>query len=603
MKAIYTTYFGWKYCKQNEQAMIKKRSKRDFFLSIVIAFFIIFVVSQLLAKLDGVIRLPLIDKDLSLENPFVINIANAATSSSLNDGDLIKYSGSAAVYLVKNGGRYSFPFTKVYQTYYGDDFSKVKLISLPDLSSLPLKGNVKLPENTLVKIVTDPKVYKVVSVSGWSYLEWLETEADAKLQFGNSWAKKIIDMPDAFFTDYQTVIVQATQPINNNFQAVGLVEICMSIKPGEQKTAAQKLLLDECQKIGANVTDDGVVFVNTAPTPQTAVYPEPTPTPAPAPIPTPAPTPTPMPTPTPIPAPVPTPAATDASYGPIVRIGLFSTTDAQIITANTSYKIKDANGVVLAAVPSNLQANTSYNFNNKTYNFSANGVNLSTSSYLRFEGDSQNTVFEIITLDWRPAWNTSLNDNKFLGILELRYSPNTNKLWMINELQLENYLKGLAETSNSSPMEYQKALVTAARTYAMYHYNRGTKHAAEFYTLDSAYDQVYRGYNSQLRLTKVSEAVEATRGQVVTYAGNVVVTPYFSYSDGRTRNYEDVWGGAIIPWCRSVKEPEGYDKTTMYGHGVGLSARGAILLADKYNYGFEQILKYYYTGIELKKIY
>jgi stage II sporulation protein D len=41
----------------------------------------------------------------------------------------------------------------------------------------------------------------------------------------------------------------------------------------------------------------------------------------------------------------------------------------------------------------------------------------------------------------------------------------------------------------------------------------------------------------------------------------------------------------------------------MYGHGVGLSAHGALHLAANYNYTYDQILKYYYTGIELKKIY
>lgn len=577
--------------------MTRKRTNLDFFLSIVIAFLIIFFVSQFLAHLDTIIRFPA-GQNFSTLNPFAISTAEAATATSLKEGDLIKYSGAAAVYLVKDGGRYSFPFKKVYQSYYGDDFSKVKLITLAELSSLPLKGNVKLPENTLVKIATDPRVYKVVKINSLSYLKWIETEAEAKAQFGSKWTNKIIDMPDVFFTDYQTATVLATQPINNNSQSVGLVEICMSLKPDEQKTAAQKLLLDECQKIGANVTDDGVVFVDAAPSPQTAVYPAPTPDPAP----TPAPTPTPV-TPTPTPSPAPGPSQLDSAYGPLIRVGLYYTSSAVILTANYSYKVKDQNKSLLASVPAGVQSNVTFNFSNKTYSLSANGVNLATSSYLRFEGDASNTVFEIISFDNVTGWNANLNDNKFLGSLEIRYASATSRLWVINELQLENYLKGLAETTNYSPLEYQKALVTAARTYAMYHYNRGTKHAAENFTVDATNDQVYRGYNSQLRLTVVTQAVEQTKGMVVTYGDQVVVTPYFSYSDGYTRDWEDVWGGSPVPWCRAVKEPAGYDKTTMYGHGVGLSARGALLLANDYSYGYEQILKYYYTGIELKKIY
>jgi peptidoglycan hydrolase-like amidase len=351
-------------------------------------------------------------------------------------------------------------------------------------------------------------------------------------------------------------------------------------------------LIDECLKIGIRVTDEGTSFVKVeVPViPPTVTNTNPVDNSS-----TPAPNPSPISNNNSIPI--------TSNNGPLVRIGLYSTTETVTITANSNYKIKDQNQAVLAAMPVGVSSQVSFNFSTRTYTLIGNGTNLTTSSYLRFEGDNSNTVFEITSLNWRPAWNQSLNDNRFLGKLEIRYSPYTGKLWVINELEMENYLKGLAETSNDSPLEYQKALITAARTYAMYHYNRGTKHADEYYTLDATYDQVYKGYNSQLRLTKVSQAVEETRGQVVTYNGEVVVTPYFSYSDGRTRNWEEVWGGSAKPWCRSVVEPAGYDKTTMYGHGVGLSAHGALHLAVYFNYTFDQILKYYYTGIELKKIY
>jgi hypothetical protein len=597
MKAIYTTCFGWKYCKQKERAMIRKRTSWDFFLSIVIAFLIIIFVSQLLAKLDTIIiRSAGIGKNFSLIDPFKLNIAEASNAElKLVEGDLVKYSGSDAIYLIKDNGRYSFPFKKVYQAYYGNDFSRVKTISLSELSKLPLKGNVKLPPNTLVKITTDPKVYKVIEINNSSYLEWILNEAEAKSQFGSDWSKKIIDVPDVFFVDYKIATVQATKPIINSSKPVGLVEICLSLKLSEQKTAAQKLLLDECKKIGANVTEEGVVLVDLTPIPQSVTNPIETPansTQAPV-------TPTPV---APTPTPTPNTNIIDSSNGPLIRVGLYYTTSLVVITANTAYFIEDQNKTILANVPANIQSTVSFNFSNKTYNLSANGVNLATNSYIRFEG-KPDTVFEIVNFDNAPGWNADINDNRFLGSIEVRYASATNRLWVINELQMEDYLKGIAETSNYSPLEYQKALITAARSYAYYHYSRGTKHAAENFTVDASYDQVYRGYNSEQRLTKVVEAVEQTKGIVITYNDNPVVTPYFSWSDGHTRNWEDVWGGSIVPWCRSVKEPAGYDKTTLYGHGVGMSARGALLLASDYNYTYDRILKYYYTGIELKKIY
>ncbi len=39
-----------------------------------------------------------------------------------------------------------------------------------------------------------------------------------------------------------------------------------------------------------------------------------------------------------------------------------------------------------------------------------------------------------------------------------------------------------------------------------------------------------------------------------------------------------------------------------YGHGVGMSQNGAKIMAGK-QYTFDEILKYFYTGVDLKNIY
>ena len=126
------------------------------------------------------------------------------------DGDLVKAPGFSAIYLVKNDGRYSFPFEKVYTLRYGSDFTNVKTIPLTDLSNLTLKGNVLLPNNTLVKITTDPKVYKVVNDNN---LEWIQTEADAIAFAGKDWATLVVDLPDVFFADYKITSPMASAPV------------------------------------------------------------------------------------------------------------------------------------------------------------------------------------------------------------------------------------------------------------------------------------------------------------------------------------------------------------------------------------------------------
>ncbi len=284
---------------------------------------------------------------------------------------------------------------------------------------------------------------------------------------------------------------------------------------------------------------------------------------------------------------------------PDIRVGLFNTDKAVRITATDSYKIVDGQGKLIAEMPAQDVSKVIYK-NNK-YSVTHNEKTVNSVNYIRFEPQAGETVFEILSYENRPAWNQSLNDNSFRGKIEMRYSEATRKLWLINELPLEQYLRGVAEASNSESEDYLKALIIAERTYAQYHLNQGTKHRDENYTVDSTYDQVYRGYGFEVRAPRITEFINETAGTVVTYRNQVVVTPYFSHSDGRTRSWEEVWSGGPYPWLKSVPDPASKGLEIL-GHGVGLSALGARSMALD-GKSFEAILKYFYSGIKLKKIY
>ena len=286
----------------------------------------------------------------------------------------------------------------------------------------------------------------------------------------------------------------------------------------------------------------------------------------------------------------------------VMRVGLYNTTTAETLRANTSFEVRDAENNLIFSVPAGATVTAAFNFTAKTYSAALGGEIRDNLSYLKFIPPDLNTIFEITSFEDRPAWNTSLNDNKFRGNLELRWSEDREKLYMINELPLEPYLKGLAESSNNNPAEYHRALAIAARTFAQYNINIGGKHpAGNFHLNASSYDQVYRGYNSEIRLPNFVKAVEDTRGIVVIYNGEIVVTPYFSQSDGRTRAWEEVWWGTGKAWLVSRPDPN-CAGLNLFGHGVGLSARGARGMALSGS-TYEQILKHYYTGVEIKNLY
>jgi stage II sporulation protein D len=73
--------------------------------------------------------------------------------------------------------------------------------------------------------------------------------------------------------------------------------------------------------------------------------------------------------------------------------------------------------------------------------------------------------------------------------------------------------------------------------------------------------QVYRGYSAETPAT--NNAVASTAGQVVTYAGEPVVTYFFSTSGGYTENVENVFtSSAPQPWLKGVEDP--YDGASPY---------------------------------------
>jgi len=167
---------------------------------------------------------------------------------------------------------------------------------------------------------------------------------------------------------------------------------------------------------------------------------------------------------------------------------------------------------------------------------------------------------------------------------------------------MEDYIRGIKETSEVSPMEYQKAIAIAARSYAYWQLQANTKHKENNFTVDAVWDQVYRGYNAEVQIPKFSEAVTITEGVMVTYKDEVALTPYFAQSDGRTRSFQEVWQGVSKPWLVSVADPTN-DGLRKWGHGVGMSARGALLMASRQNKTAAEILKYYYTGVTVEQIY
>jgi len=293
--------------------------------------------------------------------------------------------------------------------------------------------------------------------------------------------------------------------------------------------------------------------------------------------------PTPTPTPT---SPAPTPTPTAPPSGPTATF-----------TGNGQYQIQTSTGSVL--ITKNAGEVTSVVYSGGTYYVSAPSFSTSTTSFIKLVPVGS-TILQVTSYHDIPSWNTSLDDNKFRGALEFRYSSYSSKVWVVNEVLMEDALKGMAETGSSAPYEHIKTMTVAGRSYYYWHYTHGGKYtSAEIFQIKNSRngngdDQTYKGYGLETRFPQLVQAVADTQNEVVTYNGSVAITTYFSQTDGRTRSAQEVWGINYWPWLQSKSDPDCNGKTLL-GHGVGLSGYGSVQRAARGD-TYRQILGYYYDS-------
>lgn len=144
-----------------------------------------------------------------------------------------------------------------------------------------------------------------------------------------------------------------------------------------------------------------------------------------------------------------------------------------------------------------------------------------------------------------------VNQKPYRGNFEIRKID--KKIWVINILEIEEYLKGVVpeETGKISRdlIEAAKAQTIAARTYAYAHLNQYEKLGFDLYATTK--DQVYGGINAEDSL--INKAIIETEGLVLFYNGKPIDAKYHSTCGGRTAVFSDAWGGGSVPYLRSVE--------------------------------------------------
>lgn len=151
-----------------------------------------------------------------------------------------------------------------------------------------------------------------------------------------------------------------------------------------------------------------------------------------------------------------------------------------------------------------------------------------------------------------------LGEYSYRHILKMNLDPQ-GKILVINEVPLEDYLKGVLpwEVNPSWSVESLKAQAVASRTYAFFKMLENEK--SDYDVRTDTMSQVYKGKGVEKPTT--SKAIDATRGQILTHQGKVIVTYFHSTCGGSTADIHKLWDieehpslkGTICNFCRNSR--------------------------------------------------
>lgn len=136
----------------------------------------------------------------------------------------------------------------------------------------------------------------------------------------------------------------------------------------------------------------------------------------------------------------------------------------------------------------------------------------------------------------------------FRGRFHIRVDGGTVRL--VNEVSVEDYVRGIREMPPSWPIEAQRAQAIAARSYALHQAAVARKEGRPWDLCATASCQVYGGIAAEQRGgTAWARAVDSTAAQVLAYRGAPILAMYSSSNGGRTV-------AASKPYLRTVPDPD-----------------------------------------------
>ena len=183
-----------------------------------------------------------------------------------------------------------------------------------------------------------------------------------------------------------------------------------------------------------------------------------------------------------------------------------------------------------------------------------------------------------VTIGRKFHWERQ-ESQTFQGILKLVVDE--DKIVAINILPVEDYLTSVisSEMKGSCSLEFLKASAVISRSWLLAQMQRRQERAdgpAPFFSLVKGEGESIRWYDredhtifdvcaddhcqryqgiTRASNPRVAEAVNATRGQVLTYDGKICDTRFGKCCGGQTNEFQYCWENIQVPYLRSVSDP------------------------------------------------
>jgi stage II sporulation protein D (peptidoglycan lytic transglycosylase) len=240
-----------------------------------------------------------------------------------------------------------------------------------------------------------------------------------------------------------------------------------------------------------------------------------------------------------VPPPIPgAPAGAEQPTEPIIRVGLSVGAPAATISGPAGLSVTDPSGDRLVEIPAG-----------ETWRLTTGGTGVVA---MAPGGASAEPSEQLDITSPRPDALVLVNGRPYRGAVTVLRDP--AGVTVVNRVPLESYLLGVvsAEMGRRSATEQEalRAQAIVSRTFAIRNLRRWQ--ALGFDAYATVADQVYGGASTETPEGRA--AVDASRGQILTYGGEPIDAFFYSTCGGRTADGTEVFRAANRPYLRSVPD-------------------------------------------------